>query len=74
MKALSTIRIEPSVIKLRGCGPGFGAGFDVDWWRQTETLFVVEVSVETLFVVEVSVELSAFRGGRRARLRIGVER
>jgi hypothetical protein len=64
MKALSTIRIEPSVIKLRGCGPGFGAGFDVDWWRQTETLFVVEVSVE----------LSAFRGGRRARLRIGVER
>jgi len=55
------IRIEPSIRRLRGCGPGFGAGFDVDWWRQTDTLFIVEVSVY----------LSAFRGGREALLRIG---
>lgn len=55
------IHIEPSIQKLRSRVAGFGASFDVDWWRQAGTLFVVEVSVR----------IHAFPGGRVAKLRIG---
>jgi hypothetical protein len=58
------IRIEPAIRKLRGCGVGIEVGARVDWWRQTSTLWIVELSAD----------IAAFRGGRRFQLRIGFER
>lgn len=55
--------IERSIRRLRGCGPGVSIGAEIDWWWQTKTLFIVELSAD----------FTAFRGGRRALVRIGFD-
>ena len=57
-------RIESSIRRLHGCGPGVSIRAEIDWWHQTEKLSIVELNAD----------FAALRGGRRVLIRMGFDR